>query len=155
MVTSKKAAAAAADPDRERRLLELQQTLAQTQRTLAEALLALSGGLSTTAGRSVVAVEETAVFVHSGTLRIDDDGKLYLDEGKGVGDRSLMLERLADDGKRLQVEFDLGAVQEPGAGGARGASDLVSTLSDFLCNRALTLRVTRATCIPGTTTVIV
>ena len=133
--------------EREQQLFEMQQTLAQTQRSLAEAILALSSGMATGVRRSASQPDNDPEFIHSGTLALDGQ-TLYLDEGlcdsEGNPDKSRTLESLAILGKRIRLEFDL---QETELVRAGDEGDLFRSLERFLLRRSADLVPMDAECI--------
>ncbi len=81
---------------------EVQLTLARAQLALAETLRALSTG-QMPAARSGASDSED--FPHSGVIELcDTDGRLYLVEADG---QRLLLDQLAEQGKRLRLELEL------------------------------------------------
>ena len=127
------------EPDREQRLLELQQTLAQTQRTLAEALLALSSGQALGVQPLARTASDGTRFNHDGTLDISNDGKLFFLDGG----TPYYLDELADT-KRIQLEFGLQTT--PNA--LREAPDvaLFNALGKFLLERSERAVKIKCTC---------
>ena len=110
MARNDKTASAAARPDREQRLTELQLTLAETQRLLAEAILALSKGQATGvqlgAQPPIARGAGLAPFAHDGVLA-DENGVLFLRESGVEFSDNMSLRALASRNKRLRLEFTL------------------------------------------------
>ena len=138
MVTKRKSTKPAASPDREQRLLELQQTLAEAQRNLGQALIALSSGQALGVWPAARTVSTDTQFMHSGELMFDDGRLFFEDNGE-----TFLLTELADCGKTISLEFELSQVLVTSRGAGANKFDALAT---FLVERAANVTMTKATC---------
>jgi hypothetical protein len=124
----------------------VQLTLAKAQLAMAEALRALSSGASLPVVRTAPAAGEDGAFPHRGVLEYDEQDRLVFIEDGGA--MPVPLECLADQGKRIRLEFTLSEVDLLRADSDRLAAQF-NALGTFLRNRAGALVLMEAKCAPS------